>query len=94
MKQTLPERMKNMTRVARTVIVRTTSLPRKVFRVFVELKGMYRNMIEQLTIFAVRSGVKSFTKLKNLKYREMRKLYPNLPSHHIYTACQDMPRRG
>ena len=30
-----------MTRVTRTVIVGSVKLPRKAFRVFVELKGMY-----------------------------------------------------
>jgi len=61
-----------MIRVTRTVIVRSIRLSRKVFRVFVELEGMYRNMVEQLVMYAVRSKVKSFTKLKALKYREMR----------------------
>ncbi|RUM48269.1 MAG: transposase [Hyperthermus sp.] len=82
-----------MARVTRTVIVRSTKLPRKVFRVFVELEGMYRNMIEQLTMYAVRNNIKSFTKLKALKYRELRKLYPQLPSHYVYTACQDASAR-
>ena len=83
-----------MTRVARTVIVKSVKLPRKVFRVFTELEEMYHNMVEQLTIYAVRNNIKSFTKLKALKYREMRKLYPHLPSHYIYTACQDASTRA
>ena len=83
-----------MARVARTVIVRSVRLPRKVFRVFVELEGMYRNMVEQLTMYAVRNNVKSFTRLKALKYREMRSIYPHLPSHYVYTACQDAATRA
>ncbi|MET1128338.1 MAG: hypothetical protein ABWW70_03370 [Thermoproteota archaeon] len=83
-----------MARVARTVIARSVKLPRRVFRVFVELEGMYRNMVEQLTLYAVRNEVKSFTKLKALKYREMRNLYPQLPSHYVYTACQDASTRA
>ena len=39
-----------MTRVTRTVVVKSVRLPRKVFRVFVEFEGMYRNMVEQLTM--------------------------------------------
>jgi len=31
-----------MTRVARTVIVKSIKLPRRIFRVFIELEGMYR----------------------------------------------------
>jgi len=80
-------------RVVRTVIVKSVRIPRKVFRVFVELEGMYRNLVEQLVMYAVSNGVKSFTKLKALKYREMRNIYPYLPSHYIYTACQDASTR-
>jgi len=83
-----------MTRVTRTVIVRSIKLPRKAFRTFIELEGMYRNMVEQLTMYAVRSKVRSFTRLKALKYREMRNLYPQLPSHYVYATCQDASTRA
>jgi IS605 OrfB family transposase len=78
----------------RTVVVRSTPLPRKVFRVFIELEGMYRNMVEQLVLYAVRNGITSFTRLKALKYRELRSLYPQLPSHYAYTVCQDASTRA
>ncbi|MEZ0345712.1 MAG: transposase [Infirmifilum sp.] len=83
-----------MVRVTRTVVVESVRLPRKVFRVFVELEGMYRNMVEQLVLYAVREGVKSFTKLKASRYKDLRKLYPLLPSHYVYTACQDASVRA
>nr|WP_232216701.1 transposase [Desulfurococcus amylolyticus] len=51
-------------------------------------------MVEQLTLYAVREGVASFTRLKALKYRELRSLYPHLPSHYAYTACQDASARA
>jgi putative transposase len=79
--------------VTRTVVVKSIPLPRKLFRVFVELEGMYRNMVEQLVLYAVRNGITSFTRLKALKYRELRSLYPQLPSHYAYTACQDASTR-
>jgi IS605 OrfB family transposase len=79
--------------LARTVVVKSTPLPRKVFRVFVELEGMYRNMVEQLVLYAVRNKLTSFTRLKALKYRELRSLYPQLPSHYTYTVCQDVSTR-
>jgi hypothetical protein len=79
--------------VTRTVIVKSTPLPRKVFRVFVELEGMYRNMVEQLVLYATRNKLTSFTRLKALKYRELRSLYPQLPSHYAYTTCQDVSTR-
>ncbi len=86
--------MRKTVRVVRTVVVRSVRLPRKVFRVFVELEGMYRNMVEQLVLYAVSNGIKSFAKLKALKYREMRSLYQQLPSHYVYTACQDASTRA
>ncbi len=85
--------MRNLSEVTRTVVVKSTPLPRRLFRVFVELEGMYRNMVEQLVLYAVRNGVASFTRLKALKYRELRSLYPQLPSHYAYTACQDASTR-
>ena len=81
-------------RTSRTVIARSVKLPRRVFRVFVELEGMYRNMVEQLTVYAIKNSIKSFIKLKAIKYREIRNLYPQLPSHYVYTACQDASTRA
>jgi len=82
------------TRITRTVVVKSIRLPRKTFRIFVELEGMYRNMVEQLAIYAVRNDMSSFIRLRALKYREMRKLYPHLPSHYAYTACRDAAARA
>ena len=79
--------------VTRTVIVRSERIPKKLFRIFVELEGMYRNIVEQLVIYSAREKITSFIKLKALKYREMRNLYPHLPSHYVHTACQDASTR-
>ena len=79
-----------MTKVTRTVIVNSVKLPRKIFRIFVELEDMYRNMVEQLTMYAVRNNIRSFTRLKALKYREVRSLYPHLQSHYVYTAVRTL----
>ncbi|MDI9619824.1 MAG: hypothetical protein QFX33_03330 [Candidatus Nezhaarchaeota archaeon] len=64
--------------INRTVIVKSERLLRKVFRVFVELEGIYRNVVEQLTLYAVGNNIGSFTKLKALKYRELRSLIPSV----------------
>ena len=81
--------MRRVVEVARTVVVRSQFLPRKVFRVFCELIAMYRNMVEQLVIHAIENDVRSFVKLKASRYSYLRELYPSLPSHYAYTACQD-----
>jgi len=69
-------------------------LPRRVFRAFVELEGMYRNMVEQLVLYAVNNGITKFTRLKAEKYHDVRSLYPQLPSHYAYTAYQDAAERS
>jgi len=51
-------------------------------------------MVEQLVLYAVSNNIKSFTRLKALKYREMRNLYLRLPSHYVHTACQDASTRA
>jgi len=82
------------TTVTRTVVVESEKLPRKALRTLVELEGMYRNLVEQVTLYAVRNDIKSFIKLKAMKYRELRSIYPHLPSHYAYTACQDASTRA
>jgi IS605 OrfB family transposase len=78
----------------RTVVVRSVPLPRRTFRIFVELEGMYRNIVEQLVLYAVNNDITKFTRLRAEKYREVRSLYPQLPSHYAYTACQDAAERA
>jgi transposase, IS605 OrfB family, central region len=86
--------LRGTSEVTRTVIVRSVPLPRRTFRIFVELEGMYRNMVEQLVLYAVNNNITKFTRLKAERYREVRSLYPQLPSHYAYTACQDAAERA
>jgi hypothetical protein len=55
---------------------------------------MYRNMVEQLVLYAVNNNITKFTRLKAERYHEVRSLYPQLPSHYAYTACQDAAERA
>ncbi|WP_211096590.1 zinc ribbon domain-containing protein [Acidilobus sp. 7A] len=88
------EEQRGASEVTRTVTVRSEQLPRRTFKVFVELEGMYRNMVEQLVLYAVDNNITKFTRLKAERYREVRSLYPQLPSHYAYTACQDAAERS
>jgi len=83
-----------MSEVTRTVVVRSVPLPRRLFRVFVELEGVYKSMVGRLVAYAVENGVTSFVRLRALKYLELRSSYPQLPSHYAYTACQDAATRA
>jgi len=48
----------------------------------------YRRIVNELLDYAHSKGITSFKRLKSEKYYELRKKYPKLPSHYIYTACQ------
>jgi hypothetical protein len=87
------ERPKGVNEVTRTVTVRSEQLPRRTLRIFVELEGMYRNIVEQLVLHAVNNNITKFTRLKAERYREVRSLYPQLPSHYA-TRHARTPRRG
>ncbi len=69
-----------MRAVARIVAVRSQPLPRKVFRIFNELKAMYRNLVEQLVVHTIENDVRSFVKLKASRCHYLREFYPSLPS--------------
>ena len=80
-------------KVRKTVVLKTEKLPKKVFKIFTELEGIYREMILQTVLFAVRNEITSFVKLKAKMYPFLRELYPQLPSHYAYTVCQDSTLR-
>ena len=42
-------------RVVRTVVPKSEKLPKKTFKTFVELEGMYHEMLLQTTLFAVQN---------------------------------------
>ncbi|AMM54796.1 RNA-guided endonuclease InsQ/TnpB family protein [Pyrococcus kukulkanii] len=79
--------------IKRTVVLKSEKLPKKIFRVFVELEGMYREMLIQLLPYAVENEVTSYIMLKAKNYDFLRSLYPQLPSHYAYTVCQDAVER-
>jgi len=35
----------------------------------------------------------NYYRLKNGKYRELRNIYPNIPSHYVHGVCQDAVER-
>ena len=79
--------------IKRTVVLKSEKLPKKVFKIFVELEGMYREMLIQLLPYAVEDEVTSYVMLRVRNYDFLRSLYPQLPSHYSYTVCQDAVER-
>jgi len=78
-----------LTVLTRTVVVPSVTLTQRKFAVLEELEEIYREIVVNLVNLGFRNNVKSFTRLRKWKYRELRNQYPELPSHYIYTACQD-----
>jgi len=79
--------------IARTVIVSSERLSFRKYLALAEVEKEYLQMLRELVDFAYVNGISSFTRLKAVKYREMRHKYPDLPSHYVYTACQDASAR-
>ncbi|WP_456394434.1 RNA-guided endonuclease InsQ/TnpB family protein [Thermococcus sp.] len=52
------------------------------------LFSTYREIVNLLINYAFENNVTSFYRLKKETYKGLRKEYPELPSHYLYTACQ------
>jgi len=79
--------------VTRTVIVPSVRLTEKKLRIFKELEELYKQVLIELVDYGFRNNIDSFTGLKGDNYRELRRRFQQLPSHYIYTACQDASTR-
>ena len=53
-----------------------------------ELFSTYREIVNFLITYAFENNITSFYRLKKETYKSLRKEYPELPSHYLYTACQ------
>ncbi|RLG85528.1 MAG: transposase [Thermoprotei archaeon] len=82
-----------MAKVSRTVIVPSIVLTKKKYEVLRELEEMYKQMVMELVEYGFRHNIKSFTGLKKRMYRMLSDRYPQLPSHYVHTACQDVATR-
>ncbi|RLF79185.1 transposase [Thermococci archaeon] len=53
-----------------------------------DLFQTYREIVNFLITYAFENNITSFYRLKKETYKSLRKEYPKLPSHYLYTACQ------
>jgi len=58
-----------------------------------EIVNIYSRMLGDVLPHASRNIIESYYRLKNEKYRELRSMYPNIPSHYIHGVCQDSVER-
>jgi IS605 OrfB family transposase len=79
--------------VSRTAILPSKQISRREFRALEEILNIYSRMLGDVLPHASRNIIESYYRLKNEKYRELRSMYPNIPSHYIHGVCQDAVER-
>ena len=82
-----------MVKLTRTVVVPSIVLTKRKWEILKELESVYGEMVKELVTYGFENGIKSFTRLKKCKYHELRRKYPQLPSHYVHVACQDASTR-
>ena len=79
--------------VGRTAAIPSKQISRREFRALEEIVNIYSRMLGDVLPHASRNIIESYYRLKNEKYRELRSMYPNIPSHYIHGLCQDAVER-
>jgi hypothetical protein len=79
--------------VSRTSAIPSKKLSRRDFKVLEEVVNIYSRMLGDVLPHASRNIIENYYKLKNERYRELRNIYPNIPSHYIHGVCQDAVER-
>ncbi|MFZ8824175.1 MAG: hypothetical protein ACO2O0_08565 [Desulfurococcales archaeon] len=55
--------------------------------------NIYSKMLGDVPPQASRNIIENYYRLKNGRYRELRNIYPNIPSHYVHGVCQDAVER-
>jgi hypothetical protein len=50
-------------------------------------------MLRDVLTHASRNIIENYYRLKNERHRELRNIYPDIPSHYIHGVCQDAVER-
>jgi mRNA-degrading endonuclease RelE of RelBE toxin-antitoxin system len=79
--------------VSRTAVLPSKKLSRRDFRILEEIVNIYTRMLENVLPHASRNIIENYYRLKNGKYRELRNVYPDIPSHYVHGVCQDTVER-
>jgi len=77
--------------VERTVKLRVR-VDHKTYSALKEVEGEYREVLEDAINYGLSNETTSFTRIKAGVYRTEREKH-KLPSHFIYTACEDASER-
>jgi hypothetical protein len=79
--------------VGRTAVIPSKKLSRREFRALEEVVNIYSRMLGDVLPHASRNIIENYYRLKNGRYRVLRDIYPNIPSHYIHGLCQDAVER-
>ena len=82
-----------MAKLTRAVILESYPLTGRKFKALSEPFNDYREILEELVLIALENEIESHIKLRNLVYKDMKERCKGLPTHYIYTACQDAMTR-
>jgi hypothetical protein len=78
---------------SRTAVPPSKQISKREFMVLEEIVNIYSKMLENVLPHASRNIIESYYRLKNERYRELRNIYPNIPSQYIHGLCQDATER-
>ena len=79
--------------VSRTAFLPLKKLSRRDFSVLEEIVNIYSRMLGDVLTHASRNIIENYYRLKNERHRELRNIYPDIPSHYIYGLCRDAVER-
>jgi IS605 OrfB family transposase len=65
----------------------------KTYQKLKEVEEEYREVLEEAINYGLVNKTTSFTRIKAGVYKTERKKHKDLPSHYIYTACEDASER-
>ncbi|ACP37954.1 transposase, IS605 OrfB family [Sulfolobus islandicus M.14.25] len=65
----------------------------KMYSALKEVEEEYRKILEDAINYGLRNKTTSFTNIKAGIYKTEREKHKDLPSHYIYTACEDASER-
>jgi len=78
--------------VERTVKLRV-KVDYKTYSALKEVEEEYREVLEDAINYGLSNKTTSFTRIKAGIYKTEREKHKDLPSHYIYTACEDASER-
>jgi putative transposase len=79
--------------VSRTAFLPLKKLSRRDFSVLEEIVNIYSRMLRDVLTHASRNIIENYYRLKNERHRELRNIYPDIPSHYIHGLCRDAVER-